>query len=408
VQGAYKTNGIVFACMLARQHIYSQIRFAWQEIDESGRPGDLVGNAGLDIITPSDLRRIESDAPLAGNFFATTTDDSGALGATANGPGRRLVRMRPDWVTIIVASPSDDLYDLRAKVAGYWYEPMTVIGQGGRGNGEGTFLLAKEVMHYAPVPDPEFRYRGMSPLTPILREISADKSATDHKDNFFSNGARLSTVVKFDKETTPEQFNDFVKKFNAAHQGNDNAYKTLFLAGGADVEVVGTDLTQVDFKSVQGGGETRVAAALRVHPVIVGLSEGMQGSSLNAGNYKSAKRGFVDETMRSAWGDTACSLVPLFTPPRKGVRLWYDDRDIAYLREDAQDAANILHTQAIMASSLVTNGWEPDEAIRAVVAGDLRGLIGQHSGLYSVQLQPPMTKAAAGQTTTDVQQPGEA
>jgi hypothetical protein len=40
---------------------------------------------------------------------------------------------------------------------------------------------------------------------------------------------------------------------------------------------------QLDFKATQGAGETRIAAAAGVHPVIAGLSEGLAGSSLNAG-----------------------------------------------------------------------------------------------------------------------------
>jgi len=42
----------------------------------------------------------------------------------------------------------------------------------------------------------------------------------------------------------------------------------------------------------------------------------------------------------------------------------------------------------------VDAGWEPDAVIDAINAGDLKRLIGKHSGLYSVQLQPPGTGQA--------------
>jgi hypothetical protein len=74
------------------------------------------------------------------------------------------------------------------------------------------------------------------------------------------------------------------------HAGVANAYKTLYLTAGADATVVGKDLQQLDFKVVQGAGETRIAAAAGIHPVIVGLSEGLAGSSLNAGNFAAARR----------------------------------------------------------------------------------------------------------------------
>jgi hypothetical protein len=40
-----------------------------------------------------------------------------------------------------------------------------------------------------------------------------------------------------------------------------------------------------------------------------------------------------------------------------------------------------------MINALLANGWDPDTAVRAVMAGDLMSIIGSHSGLYSVQLQ---------------------
>ena len=71
----------------------------------------------------------------------------------------------------------------------------------------------------------------------------------------------------------PEKFDQWVQRSSTATKAHVNAYKTLFLAGGADVKVVGADLKQVDFKQVQGAGETRIAAAAGVpadHCRIVG------------------------------------------------------------------------------------------------------------------------------------------
>jgi hypothetical protein len=141
----------------------------------------------------------------------------------------------------------------------------------------------------------------------------------------------------------------------------------------------------MDFKSVQGAGETRLAAAAGVPSVIVGLSEGMQGSSLNAGNYNAAKKNFADRTLRQLWGNAASSLEVLFTPP-PGSALWYDDRDIAFLREDAADRANIQQTNSISIRNYTDAGFTPDSAVAAVLAEDESLLV--HSGLFSVQLQP--------------------
>ena len=49
VSGAYQSNGVVFACMLVRQLLFSEARFQFQQM-RSGRPGDLFGNADLGIL----------------------------------------------------------------------------------------------------------------------------------------------------------------------------------------------------------------------------------------------------------------------------------------------------------------------------------------------------------------------
>jgi hypothetical protein len=101
VTGAYERNGIIFACMLARQMLFSEARFQFQQL-RNGRPGDLFGNESLSILeepwpgaTTGDLlSRAIQDADLAGN----------ASFARRNG---RIRRLRPDWVTIVLGNEKD-------------------------------------------------------------------------------------------------------------------------------------------------------------------------------------------------------------------------------------------------------------------------------------------------------------
>jgi hypothetical protein len=77
-----------------------------------------------------------------------------------------------------------------------------------------------------------------------------------------------------------------------------------------------------------------------------------------------------------------------------GSELWYDDCDIAFLKEDQQDAANIQQTKAVTIKQLIDAGFESDSVVSAVTAGDLSLL--QHTGLFSVQLQPAGTTPKQG------------
>lgn len=394
---AYKGNGIVFSTIAARQAIFAQAKFAWRTFT-NGQGGDLFTNGELDLIqrpgpgqtTGELLKRIDVTACLAGSSYSTIADDAGNVGRSARGPSRRIVHLRPDWVTIIIGSNSGDLYAPDARVLAYEYWPSRGVFTGARP--QPVLLLPSEVCHYAPVPDPAARFRGMSPLTPILREIQADKSATVHKERFFKNGAQLSTVIAL-KDMDEDGFDEFVERFNTSHEGAANAYRTLFLLGGADVTTMSADLRQLDFKQTQGAGETRIAMALGMHPVIVGMSEGLQGSTLNEGNFSAARRLVADKTMRDLWDEAAASLQTLLTPPTPATVLTADLREVAFLREDAKDRAEIQGMEARTIRTLLDAGYEAKSVVQAVTTGDWTRLA--HTGLFSVQLQPPGTEDPA-------------
>ena len=174
---------------------------------------------------------------------------------------------------------------------------------------------------------------------------------------------------------------------DASHKGVERAFKTLYLGGGADVKVVGANFDQLNLKAVQGAGETRIAAAAGVPASYLGISEGLAGSSLNAGNYVAARRRFADGTIRPLWRSACGALQTLLELPDPTVRLWYDDRDVAFLQEDVMDAAEIKSREALTIESFIRAGFTPDTSVQAVITGDFDRL--EHTGLFSVQLQAP-------------------
>jgi phage portal protein BeeE len=191
-------------------------------------------------------------------------------------------------------------------------------------------------------------------------------------------------IVKLDVNNM-EKFEAYKKAFRDNHEGTTNAYKTLFLAAGADATVVGQNFQQMDFKALQGSAETRIAAAAGVHPAIVGLSEGLQGSSLNAGNFTAAARLTGDKTLRPLWRNFCGAISNVIDVPG-GSRLWYDTRDVAFLQADEKDIADVQQIEAITMRQLIETGFEPDSVTAAVMAQDWSKL--KHTDLISVQLQP--------------------
>jgi hypothetical protein len=385
---AYAANGIVFACMLVRMLVFSSIRFRWRSIN-NGKPSDMFGTPELRILerpwvggnTQDMLLRIIQDADLAGNAYWFRDTPLARLGT--QDPGGELVRMRPDWIDIVVGERQ--LADGRGQIG--WRKLGYVYTEGGYESGNDPVgLLADEVAHYAPIPDPMASYRGMSWLTPILREIQADQAMTRHQRAFFDNGATVNMIIKHPVGADAAAVKKWGDELQSKLGGSANAYKNLNLYPGADATPVGANFQQIDFKSVRGGGETRIAAAAQVPPIIVGLSEGLEAATYS--NYLLARKRFADGTMHPLWKNAAGSLEDILkVPPGEGNHLWYDTSDVSFLREDEKDAAEVASAKAATINSYITAGYEPDSVVKAVEANDLRLL--KHSGLYSVQLQKP-------------------
>lgn len=377
----FKGNGPIFSLVLARLQAFSQVRFQWTRFQGS-QPTDLFGSADLSVLerpwpggTTSDLlARMEIHASASGCAFVTR-------------PRRdRLSILRPDRVTIVLGSQTDEDDPSEApdvEIAGFIHTTS---------RGKMTLFGPDEVAYYAPIPDPDYRFLGMSWITPVIRDLQADSLATEHKARFFSNAATPNMAIKFDASISFEKVKQFKALLESEHKGAFNAWKTLYLGGGADPVTIGSSFKDMDYAVIQGRAESRLAAAAGVPPSWVGFSEGLQGSSLNAGNFNSARRRFSDGTMVHLWTNAATSLEVLLDRP-VGATLWYDPR-VPFMREDAQDLAGIQLQQAQTIVALVRDGYLPDSVVKAVTNNDWSLLV--HSGLVSVQLVPSTGGNAPG------------
>lgn len=381
LQRAMRTNGVVFACELVRVMLFSEARFMFRQ-RRSGRPGDMFSGEALRILE----RPRPGDTTAALLKRAMLHADFGGTGFMVR-RGNRIRQPRPDWMTIVLGSDTDpDMTgdDLDAEVIGYLYHP------GGRmADNDPVVLLPEQVATFIPIPDPLAHVRGIPWTSTVTRNIMGHNAATTHKLKFFEHGATPQLVVSFDKDIKdPAKIRQWIEVLDQDHAGVSNAYKTLYLAAGAVPTVVGKDLQQLAFKDTQGADETLIAAAAGVGAVVAQLSEGLQGSSLNSGNFAEAMRRVADITMRPLWRDVAASL-EVIVPTPSDAELWYDDSDIPALKDDIRAAAEVRAKDMSSIRTGVDAGFDPDQVVDAIVAGDLKRLRGRHTGLYSVQLQKP-------------------
>lgn len=373
-------NGIVWACVTTGNMLFAEAQFQFRRKGQIGSNA-LYGKPSLELLetpwpggtTRKLLALMDLHVQLAGNGYAFRDPDyAGTLRV-----------LRPDWVTIILGSrnlsPTFQVGDPSTEIIAYAYRPGGDVSRQ-------TIILPDQMAHFMPHPDPIFPFRGASWLATVIQEIAGDTAMTAHKNKFLEHGATANLVVTMDPRINQAQFDQFIEKFDEGHNGALNAYRTIYLAGGADAKVIGSNLEQIDFKNVQAHGETRICNAAGIPPIIVGISEGLDSATYS--NYAQARRAWADSRLRPRWAAACAELDKLVDTPG-GSELWYDERKIAFLAEDLKDQASIAQTQAATLQSLIVSGWTPQSAQGFVETGDLSILI--HTGLVSVQLLPPGT-----------------
>ncbi len=373
-QQSYTGNTVVFAAILARICLFSEATFQFRR----ARDKNLFGDQRLAVLqrpwpdgTEGELlARAEQDASLAGNFYLWDAGD-------------RLVRWRPDWVTIISAIMEAPRGGWYRQVTGYHYEPPKTEQPA---YGEPQTVPAREVVHWAPLPDPVASFRGMSWLTPALRETQSDSAMTAYKSKYLTHAATPNLMIKYAAKLQPATIDRLRERITARYGGVDNAFKTLILDQGADASVIGSNLSQMDFSGVLQAGADRILADGNVPGVIVGL-EPLRGAGRG---YQESMRKFADLFGRPQWR-SFCGALQKFTPGNDvdsgAVRLWYDTTDIAALQEGEQEKAqmSLIHAQAVL--TYTQAGYTRESAVKAVMANDVSQL----------QVDPA---AAAGQPGT--------
>jgi hypothetical protein len=247
------------------------------------------------------------------------------------------------------------------RVIGYDWDPNQLNRSGGVAL-EAHHFTTDEIAHWSPIPDPNASFRGMSWLTPILKEIRADNGLTFYKTMYLERGQPV-VAVKYAQRFRPETVDLVVERIMARYGGSTNAFKPLILDQGAD-PIIGAGLKDLDLTAIAAGGEERICAAGGVPPEIVGLREA-QGDK-----YAPAMRRFADLTCRPLWR-SACAALEKFVSVPQGSRLWYDTTDIAALQAAETERAQVVQVSAAATLTFVQAGFERKSIIAAVTSGDL-------------------------------------
>lgn len=366
----FQGNSTVFSLILARMMLFSEAEFKFRD----RLTKRLSYSDALQILdnpwpngTAGDLLSVmELDASIGGNSFIRHAGD-------------QLERLRPDKTVVVSALREDSLGRQIREIIGFGYD-LSYLDPDRRP----AFYDVSEVAHWAPIPDPVNPVRGMSWLTPVVREIDNDAGMVAYQTKYLENAATPNILIKYSQELSKSLMQDIAMQVQAKHSGVGNAFRTMVLDRGADATVVGNSLKDMAFTDVQAAGETRIASAAGVPPIVAGLSSGLDAATYS--NYGMAMRRFADITMRPNWRSACAALSKLIDVP-EGNKLWFDTSDIAALRQGENEQAAMMATLASAASSFIQAGYDPESINDALSAGDINLLV--HTGMVSVQLQPP-------------------
>ena len=361
VEQVYKQNPIIFAAIQARMMLFSDVRFAVKRIssglvDTESPLIDHLRRPWPGGTTSELLARMEQDASLSGNAYVVKGRQS-----------PHLQRLQPDKVQIMSNGQ---------QVTGYLYYPNGVD------NGPSVALMPDEVAHYTPIPDPSKNFVGMSWVQTVLLDSTTDQQMARHQAKFYQNAATPNLFVKIEQTLTDDSRTRLREELDRRYGGWQNAYKTIVLDGGADIRAVGQDFQQADFVANRAANESRIVLASGVPPIILGIQAGLDSATYS--NYDQAFKQFAI-VLRKLWKDATTALESI-TPLPRGSVLWPDESEVQALQDSNTNIATLRQTQAGTINTLISAGFTAESANQAVITGDFTRL--EHTGLFSVQLQP--------------------
>lgn len=208
-------------------------------------------------------------------------------------------------------------------------------------------LLQHEVFH--------LRHRssdgltGVSPITASRETVQLGLAERDHGNATFTNGTRLSGILKFPNRLGEDQRNSLRASWDSQHAGGNNAGKTAILEEGVEFSTVSMSMEDAQWIEARQFSVEEIARLFRVPPTIIG--------DLRHGNYSNSvemNRVFVVHTLRrhmTMWEQAISSS--LLTPDSR--QLYFAEHNVeGLLRGDSKNRAD-FYNQGIEAGWLLVD-----------------------------------------------------
>lgn len=254
---------------------------------------------------------------------------------------------------------------------------------GGAGANKTDRIETSEIVHFKWLIDPLKPWRGIAPLAAAAREVDTDNEVSRYLYTLLKNDAipRIALVAPADQFIDDDKYERMRKRWIERY-GGENRGMPAVLEGGVDVKQLSLDITQMAFESLHGVPETRIAAALRVPPIVAGLGAGITGATF--ANQTGMDKAFTQRTIVPLWRmveeELSADMLPEFGA-EPNLIVAFDTSAVVALQEDLNNLRTFVN-QAVGNGFMMVNEGRAALGLPLVVDGNvfLRG--------YSVIVEP--------------------
>ena len=256
------TSDVVSSIVGWKQSVFPEAPLILREMSGDGKWAPVPSHLLLDLLnTPNELydgmplwKATIWDYGIEGNSFWMMVPGKGG--------GLQELHYIPRYMIEPAWDPSQSFADRK-----WEYTPA----------GEREDLPASNVLHFRDGIDTEDVRLGCSPLRNLFREMYTDQAAANVVATLLRNRAMPSAIVSPAVDSDFEQVNvQEVKQYFEEQFTGDNRGKPLVVGAPTKIETFGYSPKDLDVVEVRYMVEERIAAALNVPPIVVGLGSGMR------------------------------------------------------------------------------------------------------------------------------------
>lgn len=224
--------------------------------------------------------------------------------------------LRPDWMTVL---PS------KSKVIkGYKYRPG--------GMHEELTFEPEDILHFKYF-NPARMTRGKGTVQAAAMEIDLDDFSANYTRNFFFNSAVPNLLIKFKKNLTTDQINQFITQWESKFRGQNQSHKVAAIGGDVETEHLNDDLTKMGLVEQRKYARDSIMSIFKVPKSIIGITE-----DVNRANAEATVRAYMERVIDPKMQKLVVQLNEFYLPN------WGDDLFFDYESPVPQDEDLKLRT----------------------------------------------------------------